>query len=207
MNAEEQTECLMLLANAAAQLDGLGRQSEAEIGRMTRVFKNMASQAATILQKVGALVGCVEQDTGAVLAQVQSLCVAVRAFLERRLEAATSILRALESEENQLRTLTKVMQRQEAVASQLKALSVLTNVEVAQLGSVGGDFHLLACELAAFSESVSAQTRDLAGHTRSSQRTIAESRRELAKDLPRLRGKWSGWRSTSGRPCRRSTQA
>ena len=140
------------------------------------------------MQTVGAIVDCAEKGTGTGLAQVRSLCVAVRVFLEQRLEAATTILRALESEEKLLRKLTQVMQRQEAVASQLKALSVLTNVEVSQLGSVGGDFHLLARELAAFSNSVSTQTRNLASHTRNSQRTIAESRRELAVDLPRLRG-------------------
>lgn len=189
IDGDKQAGFLGVLASAQADLNGLAQQSETEIGLVARVFKNLAGQADTILKKAAAIVDCVEQEgTGAVLAQVQSLCVAVRVFLEQRLEAATTILKALESEEKLLRKLTQVMQRQEAVASQLKALSVLTNVVVAQLGSVGHDFHLLARELAAFSQSVSVQTRDLANHTRNSQGTIAESRRELAVDLPRLRG-------------------
>ncbi len=188
MSADRQAGLLALLADADGRLHRVAQQSETEVAAVARVFKNLARQAETVLQTVGAIVDCAEKGTGTGLAQVRSLCVAVRVFLEQRLEAATTILRALESEEKLLRKLTQVMQRQEAVASQLKALSVLTNVEVSQLGSVGGDFHLLARELAAFSNSVSTQTRDLASHTRNSQRTIAESRRELAVDLPRLRG-------------------
>jgi hypothetical protein len=188
MSADRQAGFLALLADADGRLHRVAQQSETEIAVVARVFKNLAGQAETVLQTVGAIVDCAEKGTGTGLAQVRSLCVAVRVFLEQRLEAATTILRALESEEKLLRKLTQVMQRQEAVASQLKALSVLTNVEVSQLGSMGGDFHLLASELAAFSNSVSTQTRDLASHTRNSQRTIAESRRELAVDLPRLRG-------------------
>jgi hypothetical protein len=188
MSVDRQAGFLALLADADGRLHRVAQQSETEIAVVARVFKNLAGQAETVLQTVGAIVDCAEKGTGTGLAQVRSLCVAVRVFLEQRLEAATAILRALESEEKLLRRLTQVMQRQEAVASQLKALSVLTNVEVSQLGSMGGDFHLLASELAAFSNSVSTQTRDLASHTRNSQRTIAESRRELAVDLPRLRG-------------------
>jgi hypothetical protein len=187
MSVDRQAGFLALLADADGRLHRVAQQSETEIVAVARVFKNLAGQAETVLQTVGAIVDCAEKGTGTGLAQVRSLCVAVRVFLEQRLEAATTILRALESEEKLLRKLTQVMQRQEAVASQLKALSVLTNVEVSQLGSMGGDFHLLASELAAFSNSVSTQTRDLASHTRNSQRTIAESRRELAVDLPRLR--------------------
>ncbi len=202
MNIDEdkRTGFLQALAGAQAGLCGLARQSETEIAQAAHVFKSLAGQADAILKKAAAIVACVEAEgTGAVLAQVQSLCVAVRLFLEQRLKAATTILEALESEERLLGKLTLVMQRQEAVASQLKALSVLTNVVVAQLGSVGNDFHLLARELSAFSRSVSAQTRDLANHTGNSQCTIGESRRELAVDLPRLRGEMTRMQDDIGK--------
>lgn len=184
-----QSEFLAVLAETQAELSGLARRSESEIGQVTGVFRSLAGQADTILNKAAAIVDCVEREGAAtVLEEVKALCGAVRTSLEQRLAAAATILGALENEEKLLRRLTQVMQRQEAVASQLKALSVLTNVVVAELGSMGHDFHLLACELAAFSKSVAQQTRELSGHTRNSRQTIADSGRELALDLPRPRG-------------------
>ena len=188
LNPEDRTEFLATLADAQAALERLAGQSESEIGAVAYLFKGLAARAGTILQQASSIAGLVETESaGAVREQVQSLCAAVGDILEKRLRAATTVLKALEEEEQLLHQLIDVGEHQEAVAVHLQALSVLTNVEVAQLGSAGGDFQLLAQELSAFSKSVSEQTRELGGHTRHSQRTMAGTRREMAGELPHLR--------------------
>ena len=132
-----------MLAGAGADLERLARSSETEIEAVAHAFKSLASQADTILQQAAAIVGCVEKESmGSVLASVQSLCLTVKDFLGRRLEAATTILATLREEEKLLRQLIRVTQSQEAIARHLRALSVLTNVEVAHLGSTGSNFQL-----------------------------------------------------------------
>jgi hypothetical protein len=134
-------------------------------------------------------VACIEKESmGSALASVKSLCLTGKDFLGRRLEAATTILGTLREEEASLLQLIRVTQNQEAIASHLRVLSVLTNVEVAHLGSSGGNFQLFAQELSSFSKSLTQQTLELARDTRSRQQTIAETRNELASSLPRLRG-------------------
>ncbi len=70
-----------------------------------------------------------------------------------------------------------------------KALSVLTNVEVAHLGSVAAGFQYLARELADFSKSLLEDSQALESRTQRSRTTIEETRRSLSSELPRLREK------------------
>lgn len=189
LNPDRKAEFLALLTGAGAELERVARSSETEIESVARAFKSLASQAETILQQAASIVGCIEKESmGSVLASVQSLCLTVRDFLGRRLEAATTILGALREEEMLLRQLTHVTQSQEAIARRLRALTVLTNVEVAHLGSAGSSFRLLAQESSSFSKSLAQQTRELSRDTGGRQQTIAEARSELAANLPRLRG-------------------
>ncbi len=188
-NADRKAEFLALLAGAGADLERLARSSEAEIESVSQAFKSLASQADAILQPAAAIVGSIEKESMAsVLASVQSLCLTVKDFLGRRLEAATAILGTLREEEESLLHLISVTQSQEAIARHLRALSLLTNVEVAHLGSAGDNFQLLAQELSSFSKSLMQQTLELSHDTESRQQTIAETRSELAANLPRLRG-------------------
>jgi hypothetical protein len=189
LNADRKAEFLAVLAGAGADLERLARSSETEMESVSHAFKSLASQADTILKQAASIVGCIEKESmGSVLASVQSLCLTVKDFLGRRLEAATTILGTLREEEKSLLLLIRVTQSQEAIAGHLRALSVLTNVEVAHLGSTGGNFQLLAQELSSFSKSLTQQTLELARDTKSRQKTIAETRNELASSLPRLRG-------------------
>ena len=188
-NAHRKQELLAVLACAQADLNRLTRSSVTEVECVGRAFKSLAGQAESLLQQAAAIVGCVQQEgMTAVLSSVQSLCQTVRLSLEQRLEAATAILGMLQEEENLLRHLMVVTQSQEAIARHLRALSVLTNVEVARLGSTGGNFQLLAQELSTFSKSLARQTLELARDTESRKQTIAETRKELGASLPRLRG-------------------
>lgn len=188
MTSQERAEFLAVFASVRTALEHLAAQSESEIGEVAYLFKSLATRAETVLRQAAAIAGLVDSESAAAVRdQVKSLCAAVGRVLQQRLEAATTVLEALEEEEKLLHQLIDVTERQEAVAVHLQALSVLTNVEVAQLGAAGGDFQLLAQELSAFSKSVSEQTRELAGHTRKSERTIAQTRREMAAELPDLR--------------------
>lgn len=188
MKAETREELLATVASSQADLNRLARASDTEIESITRVFKGLASQADTILKQAASIVSCVEKDsTDSLLSKVRTLCEAVQAFLEQRLKAATTILEMLKEEEKLLGQLTRIRCHQEAVASHLKALSVLTNVEVAQLGDLGSDFQLLARELCEFSLSVTQQTHELANQTESCKQTIEETRRGLTASLPQLR--------------------
>ncbi len=203
LNADRKAEFLAVLADAGAELERLARSSEAEIESVSHAFKSLASQADTILQEAAAIVGCVEKESmGNVLASVQSLCLTVKDFLGRRLEAATTILGTLQEEEKSLLQLIRITLSQEAIARHLRALSELTNVEVAHLGSTRGNFQLLAQELSSFSKSLTQQTSELACDTKSRQQTIAETRNELASSLPQLRGEMARMEDGIGKTLR-----
>jgi hypothetical protein len=203
LKADRKAEFLALLAGAGAELERLARSSESEIESVSHAFKGLAAQADTILQQAAAIVGCIEKESmGSVLASVQSLCLTVKDFLGQRLEAATTILGTLQEEEKSLLQLIRVTQGQEAIARHLRALSVLTNVEVARLGSSGGNFQLLAEELSSFSKSLTQQTMELACDTKSRQQTIAETRNELASSLPQLRSEMTRMEDGIGKALR-----
>ena len=188
MRNEEKAEFVATLAGTRAGLHALAGSSESAIEIVSRAFKELAGQADAILKAAASIVACVENENlGTVLAKVRGLCSSVKAFLEHRLEAASAIIEMLKEEEKLLRRLNRVRVRQEGVAAHLKGLSVLTNVEVARLHGLGGDFELLARELSQFSKTVFEQTRELAGHTQDCERTLVETRRELSASLPQLR--------------------
>jgi len=187
MKAEDKAECLAALASTSASLGRLTRSSEVEIESAAHAFKGLAAQAEAILKQAAAIVSCIEKESmKAMLSQVQSLSVTVRDFLARRLNAATTILEKLSQEEKLLRQLTEVTHRQDAIAHHLRALSVLTDMEVAHLGSAGGDFRLLAEELSAFSRLLSGQTLELGADTEKRKQAVAKTRHLLAASLPEL---------------------
>ncbi len=188
MTNNGKADSLAILEGAHSDLERLARSSETEVKSVSLAFKSLAQQADAILGQAAAMISGVDkQSMGTVFSNVQSLCGSARDFLERRLEAATGILATLHEEEKLLRQLTIVTQSQEEIARHLRVLSVLTNVEMAHLGGIGGNFQLLAQELSTFSKSLTQQTLELARDTGNRQQTIAETRKDLAASLPRLR--------------------
>ncbi len=183
-----QAEVLAVLDSTRAGLEDLARSSEAEVASVSHAFKDLAGQADAILKQAAAIVGCVEKESmHTVLSSVQSLCRSGREFLGRRLEAATTIVGTLQDEEALLLRLIALTQSQEAISRHLRALSVLTNVEVAHLGHTGGNFGLLAQELSTFSKALARQTLELTRDTEIRKQTIVDTRKELSANLPRLR--------------------
>ena len=182
------SEYLTVLAGTQAVLEQVASEGEEAVEVAARTFRSLAEQSETVLKGAGAIVACVDpQGAADVLTAVQSLCLTVTSLLERRLDAASSILTSLEEEGRLLKKLTQITYRQETIASYLSALSVLTDVEVARLGAAGGDFMVLARELSSFSKAISQQTLELSSKTVSRHRAIEESGRELAATIPELR--------------------
>ena len=110
-----------------------------------------------------------------------------KSFIASRLQATAEILEAVTTEVKLLRQLSEVTRGQAGIALETRALSVLTNIEVGRLGTVGADFHYLAQELVDFSKTVSRDTQELAGHTDSRRAAIQETKRVLEGDLPHMR--------------------
>ena len=161
--------------------------ADREVASVARAFEELAGKADAVLQMAGGIVACVEgEGVSSVASTVQSLCATVKAFMSARLEATARILDMLTAEAALMRRLSAATEDQAAIASQTKALSVLTNIEVARLGDVGRGFGYLAGELSEFSKSVAKDTQQLASQAGSRAVAIKEMGRALSADLPRL---------------------
>jgi len=183
-------EVVSTLAQAEGELCAMARLVDSEIGAVARAFEVLAGHADTILQLAAAIVGCVENESiSSVLPKVQTLGAAARRFIEDRLQATTGILETVTREVKLLHQLSLVTSGQEAIAFKIKTLSVLTNIEVAHLGTVGAGFHYLANELADFSKSATRDTRELASQATGRRGALEDTRRVLSAELPRQREK------------------
>jgi hypothetical protein len=188
MNIKGKEDSLASLSQGKEDLEQVARISENVVNGATNAFKALAGEAAAVLSQAANIIDRIQHERmRTVLDRVQAGSVAVRNFLERRLQAVNTILIALQKERNLLQQLTTITQRQETVAHHLRALSVFTNIEVAHLGTVGGDFRLLAQELAAFSRFLSVQTLQLAADTQEREQVVTETWKILSATLPQLR--------------------
>jgi ElaB/YqjD/DUF883 family membrane-anchored ribosome-binding protein len=188
MSVGAKAEVVSTLSQAKGELCAMARVVDSEIGAVARAFEVLAGHADTILKQAAAIVGCVENESiSSVLPKVQTLGAAARCFIEDRLQATTGILETVTREVKLLHRLSLVTSGQEAIAFKIKALSVLTNIEVAHLGTVGAGFQYLANELADFSKSATKDTRELASQTAGRRGALEGTRRVLSAELPRQR--------------------
>jgi hypothetical protein len=188
MSAGSKAEAVLALKQATSELQSLALTTETQIQTVARVFENLAGHSGAILTLAAAIVQCVDNDSvGSVLPKVQILGAAAKRFIEDRLQATTGILETVAAEVKLLHQLTLVAHGQEAMAFEIKALSVFTNIEVAHLGEVGAGFQYLASELADFAKSVVHDTQELASRTEGRQDDIDETQSVLSAELPRQR--------------------
>ena len=188
MRVGARAEVVSMLAQAKGELCAMARVADGEIGAVARAFEGLAGHADTILKLAAAIVGCVENESiSSVLPKVQTLGAAARRFIEDRLQATAGILETVTREVKLLHQRSLVARGQEAIAFKIKTLSVLTNIEVAHLGTVGAGFQYLANELADFSKSASKDTRELASQTAGRRGALEDTRRVLSAELPRQR--------------------
>lgn len=188
MNLETKTAVDCSLQKATRELQTVSRITGDEIVSVARTFEGLAGHTDTMLELAAAIVGCVEDESvSSVLPKVQYLGSEAKSFIASRLQATAEILEAVTTEVKLLRQLSEVTRGQAGIALETRALSVLTNIEVGRLGTVGADFHYLAQELVDFSKTVSRDTQELAGHTDSRRAAIQETKRVLEGDLPHMR--------------------
>lgn len=190
MSTVTRSEAVSTLEKAKGGLRLIAGNTETQVRSVSVAFRELAAQADTILNLAAAIVGCVEKESvSSILPKVQTLGVAARQFIGERLQATAGILETVATEVNLLRHLSQVTTQQADIALKTKALSVLTNVEVAHLGQVGTGFQYLAHELAEFSKSLIEDAQALETRTDARKAAIEETRRMLTAELPRLREK------------------
>jgi hypothetical protein len=188
MNVEATMDIASTVDRAKCELQAMARTIETEIQSVAKAFESLAGHSDTILGIAAAIVGCVEnENVVTVLPKVRALGAAARTFIAERLQATTGILETVTTEARLLGQLSGVASSQEAIALEIKVLSVLTNIEVARLGSIGVGFQYLARELADFSKSVVDDTHELASHMEARLATIEDTKRLLLAQLPHLR--------------------
>ena len=190
MSVQASPDTASMLKRAKGELQLIAGATESQIQSVASAFQGLAGQADEILNLAGDIVGCVESESvSSILPKVQALGIAGRKFIGARLEATAGILETVAAEVKILRQLSKVTSQQAEIALKTKALSVLTNVEVAHLGAAGSGFQYLARELAEFSKSLVADAKALESYTDARRAAIEDTRRALSGELPRLREK------------------
>lgn len=137
MRVKTRTGAIRVLENANDELQSLSRTTESEIESVARAFEGLAGNADKVLNLAGAIIGCVENESiRSILPKVQTLGAAARRFIGDKLQATTEIVETVATEVKLLRQVSLVTGSQTAIAFETKALSVLTNIEVARLGTV-----------------------------------------------------------------------
>ena len=145
------SEPVSILKKAKDGLQLIASTTETQVQSVALAFKELAAHADTILSLAAAIIGCVEDErVSSILPKVQSLGNVARQFIGQRLQVTAGILDTVATEVEVLRQLSQVTAQQGDIALKTKALSVLTNVEVAHLGDMGTGFQYLAHELAEF---------------------------------------------------------
>ena len=155
---------------------------------MASAFEGLTGNTDKILQLTAAIVAAVESEgVTSVLPTVRTLGAVARRIIGERLDTTTGILEMVAAEVKLLRKLSLVTRGQAVIARKTKALSVLTNIEVAHLDGVGNSFQQLAGQLTEFSQSLSQDIQELASHTDARRVAIEETRVMLSAALPRQR--------------------
>lgn len=180
------------IRRAIALLDALLDRSELDVRSVATEFEQLAHQIDGVLSLVGAIVDCIDNEcVQSILPQVQALGNAARHFTRERLQATSGIAEIVAEESKLLEKLCNLTGGQRSIAKQTQVLSVMTNIEVANLGPVGAGFQYLAHELDGFSQGAVRGSEEIADHTERRRREIEETRRRLSEALPRMNSDFS----------------
>jgi hypothetical protein len=190
MSVGTKSDPVSTLEKAKGGLRLIASTTEIQVRSVALAFRELAGQADAILSLAAAIIACVENESvSSILPKVQTLGAAARKFIGERMQATAGILEMVATEVEVLRQLSEVTVQQAEIAIKTKALSVLTNVEVAHLGDMGTGFQYLAHELANFSRSLIEDAVALESRADARKTAILETRRVLSAELPRLREK------------------
>jgi methyl-accepting chemotaxis protein len=187
MSAAPGSVAFETLEQAEGRIASLLREAESAIAAVAGGFEGLAKQIDGVLQQAGEIIVCVQDERVlSMLPRVQSLGGAARVFIHERLQATAGVLEMVVAEAGLLERLSQLTRGQRSIARETQTLSVLTNIEVARLGQLGAGFQYLAHQLDEFSQSVGADTKQLAAHTEERQSSLHETRRRFTAGLPRI---------------------
>ncbi len=193
MSVAAKAEAVSILEKAMGDLQALSDSTEIEMGSVAKAFAALTGSTDAILNLAAAIVACVESESvSSILPKVRTLGAAAQHLIAKRLQVTTGVLETVARQIQLLRDLSSAADSQGAIALKIRALSFLTKIEVARVGLAGGDLEYLTHDLADFSQSLSVDTRDIAGHTDDRRSAVEEARSLLAAELPRLRQKLTG---------------
>lgn len=193
MSSATNNEAVSRLEKANSELAELKEITEIEIASVAKAFEGLTGYTDSILEVAARIVACVESENViSVRSKVQALGAAANCFISDRLRATTGILEMVTKEVDLLQQLSLITHSQRSIARQTGALSVLTNIEVAHLGTLSVDFHYVARELGDFSKSVTVDTQALDVRTEDRRTSIEKTRQVLSAEIPGMREKLAG---------------
>lgn len=180
------------IEKATSLLDSVLSRSDSDLGAIGKQFECVTVHVGNVFQFVSAIVDCVDDErVQSILPQVQAMGNAAQHFIHERLKSTSEIADVVAAEAKLLEKLCQVTSAQLSVARQTTVLSVVTNIEVANLGKLGQGFGYLAHELHGFSEGVAKGTEEVASETEQRRVQIEETKKRLASALPRMQSDFS----------------
>lgn len=187
MIASTELDAVQTAAGSARRIRSALEHTETEIGTVAADFEKLATHTHEVLDPAAAIVGCMEEHgLSTILPKVEGLGDAVRGYIQERLQATAGMLEMVNREARLLEKLSELTRGQRSVVRETQTLSVLTNIEVARLGSLGAGFQYLARELDDFSRTVTEGIKELSAHTEERRGAIDQTRRLLSAGLPRI---------------------
>lgn len=184
----DNAEFTTAISKARAGLDRFVETSGAEIQLASQALRRLACQANDVIGRVASIVDGVNAEALVpVLSQLEEHCLRTRSVQESRLDAAASMLETIPAEIRVLDHVMGIAFRQESIASHLKALSMLTNIEAIRIGGSEGEFRLLAQELSSFATFLLKQTIELSASTERHKHLTDEILAAVSSELPRFK--------------------
>lgn len=178
----------MAISSAQAALGRFAEGTESDVNCASQAFRQLAHETDTVLARATAIVEDVNAAAlDSVLSELQRHCLQCKSLQEARLNAATTALEKLQTEGSLLMQVLAITCRQENIASHLKVLSMLTNIEAIHIGGSENEFRLLAEELRQFSGAVLKQTFELTAYIERRKHTVDETFKAVAIELPHLK--------------------
>lgn len=184
----ENADFTTAISSAQAALGRFAEGTESDVNCASQAFRQLAHETDTVLARATSIVEDVNAAAlDSVLSELQRHCLQCKSLQEARLNAATTALEKLQTEGDLLKQVWAITHQQENIASHLKALSMLTNIEAICIGGSENEFRLLAKELSDFSTAVLQQTFELTAYIEKRKRTVDETFKAVAIELPYLK--------------------
>jgi uncharacterized protein YqgV (UPF0045/DUF77 family) len=181
-------EVVATLSAVNTALQEASNRTNSRMSNVAHDFHDLALLAKKNLSLASEVVAGFDNDRLAMFPEkLEDFSDGMQAGLEARLTAVTRLLHVLTAIEGRFDELSQTLTHQRAVTAEFKALRVLTEVEVANLGDADADMQHLVEELTNFSENVSADTVRISEDTLYQRRAIQEAQQVFQGGMARMR--------------------